>query len=421
LNVIVVGLNHRTVPLDVLERMTVTGDRLPKALHDLVSRDDISEAVILSTCNRTEVYVVAERFHQAVGDVRNVLSRLAELPPEDFADHLYTFHDAAAVAHLFSVVSGLDSAVLGESEILGQVRGAWERAAGEGAARSGMNMLFRHAVGVGKRVRTETGIGRHTASVSHAAVELAEARLGTLSGKRVLVLGAGDMGEGMARSLVRAGVGELLVANRTRAKAEDLASAVGGRSVAVADLPAALTDVDVLLTSTGASTLLVDAADLEPATARRAGRPLLIVDVAVPRDVDPAVSELPGVTLLDMDDLRSFAESGVTDRRREIANVEVIVEEEVDRYIEATSARAVAPLIGALRERAEEVRQAELDRVRRQLETMDERQREAVEVLTKGIVNKLLHEPTIRLKEAAGSPRADRLTEALQALFDLDK
>ena len=226
---IVVGLNHRTVPLDVLERMTVTGDRLPKALHDLVSRDDISEAVILSTCNRTEVYVVAERFHQAVGDVRHVLSSLAELAPEHFADHLYTFHDAGAVAHLFSVVSGLDSAVLGESEILGQVRGAWERAAGEGAARGGMNMLFRHAVGVGKRVRTETGIGRHTASVSHAAVELAEARLGTLSGARVLVLGAGDMGEGMARSLVRSGVGELLVANRTRAKADDLAAAIGGR------------------------------------------------------------------------------------------------------------------------------------------------------------------------------------------------
>ena len=413
---IVVGLNHRTVPLDVLERMTVTGDRLPKALHDLVSRDDISEAVILSTCNRTEVYVVAERFHQAVGDVRNVLSRLAELPPEDFADHLYTFHDAGAVAHLFSVVSGLDSAVLGESEILGQVRGAWERAAGEGAARSGMNMLFRHAVGVGKRVRTETGIGRHTASVSHAAVELAEARLGTLSGKRVLVLGAGDMGEGMARSLVRAGVGELLVANRTRAKAEDLASAVGGRSVAVADLPAALTDVDVLLTSTGASSVLVDHADLEPVVAARGGRSLLIIDVAVPRDVDPSAADLPGVDLLDMDDLRAFADAGLAERRREVAAVRDLIDDEVQRYREVATARQVAPLIAALRERAEAARAAELERTAARLPAEE---RAALDAASRALVAKLLHEPTVRLKEAAGTARGERLAEALRDLFDL--
>ena len=413
---IVVGLNHRTVPLDVLERMTVTGDRLPKALHDLVSRDDISEAVILSTCNRTEVYVVAERFHQAVGDVRKVLSRLAELPPEDFSDHLYTFHDAGAVAHLFSVVSGLDSAVLGESEILGQVRGAWERAVGEGAARSGMNMLFRHAVEVGKRVRTETGIGRHTASVSHAAVELAEARLGTLTGKRVLVLGAGDMGEGMARSLVRAGVGELLVANRTRARAEDLAAAVGGRSVAVVDLPAALTDVDVLLTSTGASSVLVDHGDLEPVVAARQGRSLLIIDVAVPRDVDPSAADLPGVELLDMDDLRAFADAGLAERRREVAAVRDLIDDEVQRYREAATARQVAPLIAALRERAEVARVVELDRAGAKLPP-DERA--ALDAASRALVAKLLHEPTVRLKEAAGTARGERLAEALRDLFDL--
>ncbi len=413
---IVVGLNHRTVPLDVLERMTVSGDRLPKALHDLVSCDDISEAVVLSTCNRTEVYVVAERFHQAVGDVRKVLSRLAELPPEDFADHLYTFHDAAAVAHLFSVVSGLDSAVLGESEILGQVRGAWERSVAEGAARSGMNMLFRHAVEVGKRVRTETAIGRHTASVSHAAVQLAEARLGTLAGKKVLVLGAGDMGEGMARSLVRAGVGELLVANRTRAKADDLAAAIGGRSVAVPDLPAALTDVDVLLTSTGASSVLVDHGDLEPVVAARAGRSLLIIDVAVPRDVDPSAADLPGVDLLDMDDLRAFADAGLAERRREVAAVRDLIDDEVQRYREAATARQVAPLIAALRERAEAARVAELDRAGARLPAEE---RAALDTASRALVAKLLHEPTVRLKEAAGTARGERLADALRDLFDL--
>jgi len=417
LTVIVVGLNHRTVPLDVLERMTVTGERLPKALHDLVSRDNITEAVVLSTCNRTEVYVVAERFHPAVGDVRNVLSGLAFLAPEDFSDHLYTFHDAAAVAHLFSVVSGLDSAVLGESEILGQVRGAWEQAVEEGAAGAGMNMLFRHAVEVGKRVRTETSIGRHTTSVSHAAVELAEARLGTLTGKRVLVLGAGDMGEGMAVSLAKAGVAEVLVANRTRSRADELAAKVGGRSVSVVDLPAALAEVDVLLTSTGASSVLVDHGDLEPIVAARAGRELLIIDVAVPRDVDPSAADLPGVDLLDMDDLRAFADVGLAERRREVTSVRYLIDEEVQRYREAATARQVAPLIGSLRERAESARAAEVERVTAKLTPAE---RAAVDVASRAVVAKLLHEPTVRLKDAAGTARGERLADALRDLFDLD-
>ena len=413
---IVVGLNHRTVPLEVLERMTVTGDRLPKALHDLVSRDTIGEAVVLSTCNRTEVYVVAERFHPAVGDVRNVLSGLAYLAPEDFSDHLYTFHDAAAVAHLFSVVSGLDSAVLGESEILGQVRGAWEQAVAEGAAGSGMNILFRHAVEVGKRVRTETSIGRHTASVSQAAVELAAARLGTLAGKRVLVLGAGDMGEGMAVSLARSGVAEVLVANRTRSRADELAAKVGGRSVSVVDLPAALAEVDVLLTSTGATSVLVDHGDLEPVVAARGGRELLIIDVAVPRDVDPSAADLPGVDLLDMDDLRAFADAGLAERRREVAGVRDLIDEEVQRYREAVTHRQVAPLIAALREQAEAARVAELERAAAKLSAAE---RDALDAASRALVAKLLHEPTIRLKAAAGTARGERLADALRDLFDL--
>ena len=413
---IVVGLNHRTVPLEVLERMTVTGDRLPKALHDLVSRDAITEAVVLSTCNRTEVYVVADRFHPAVGDVRHVLSGLADLAAEDFADHLYTFHDAAAVAHLFSVVSGLDSAVLGESEILGQVRGAWEQAAVEGAAGAGMNMLFRHALEVGKRVRTETSIGRHTASVSQAAVELAEARLGTLAGKQVLVLGAGEMGEGMVASLARSGVAEVLVANRTRDRAEELAAKVGGRALGVSDLAGALADVDVLLTSTGATSVLVDHADLEPVVAARGGRDLLIIDVAVPRDVDPSAADLPGVDLLDMDDLRAFADAGIAERRKEITVVRDLVDEEVQRYREAVTHRQAAPLIAALRSRAEVARVAELDRASVRL---SDAEREALDVASRALVAKLLHEPTIRLKEAAGTARGERLADALRDLFDL--
>jgi glutamyl-tRNA reductase len=206
-----------------------------------------------------------------------------------------------------------------------------------------MNMLFRHALEVGKRVRTETSIGRHTASVSQAAVELAEARLGTLVGKRVLVLGAGEMGEGMVLSLARSGVAEVLVANRTRARADEVAAAVGGRSVGVGELSAVLADVDVLLTSTGATSVMVDHGDLEPAVADRRGRPLLVIDVAVPRDVDPSAAELPGVDLLDMDDLRAFADAGIAERRKEVSTVRDLIDEEVQRYRAVVTHRQAAP------------------------------------------------------------------------------
>ncbi|MCB1014134.1 MAG: glutamyl-tRNA reductase, partial [Acidimicrobiales bacterium] len=292
MSVVVVGLNHRTVPLDLLERMTVNEARLPKALHDLCSRDEIGEAVLLSTCNRTEVYAVVERFHPAYQDIRNFLSDLAYLPPDAFSDHLYTHYDDEAVEHLFGVAAGLDSAVLGESEILGQVKGAWELAQSEQAAGPSLNMLFRHALEVGKRARTETGIARHITSVAQAAVAMATERLGTLAGTRILVLGAGDMGRGMVAALAEADAAdppELLVANRTWAKAEELAARVGGRAVHVDDVPSVLADVDVLLTSTGASSIMFEQADLAPGLERRSGRPLLIVDIAVPRDIDPSV------------------------------------------------------------------------------------------------------------------------------------
>ena len=421
MSVVVVGLNHRTVPLELLERMTVDDAHLPKALADLSSRDHLDEVVVLSTCMRTEIYLVAERFHGAVQDVRNFLSQLSFAPPEDFGDHLYSFFEEAAAAHLFKVASGLDSAVVGESEILGQVRDAWERAAGEGACGPVLGGLFRHAVEVGKRVRSETAISRGVTSVSQAAVALAAERLGgSLVGRTILVLGAGDMGEGMAVALAGStGVAEVLVANRTRVRGVELARRVGGRAVDFGSLADALVEADVLLTSTGSPAPLVDAAAMETVMAARAGRPMLVVDVAVPRDVDPAVAALPSVTLLDMDDLRAFAEAGVAERRREIAGVQQIVAEEVERYGALATARELAPLVVALREKAEAVRLAELDRHRARLERLDERQRDAVEAATRGIVAKLLHEPTVRLKEAAGSARGDRLAEALGALFDL--
>ncbi|MGI8792463.1 MAG: glutamyl-tRNA reductase [Acidimicrobiales bacterium] len=420
MSAVVVGLNHRTVPLDVLERMTVDDAGQPKALLDLTTRPHISEAVVLSTCNRTEIYVVAERYHGAIDDVRTFLCDLSGLNIDAFNDHLYAYHDDAAVAHLFKVSTGIDSAVLGESEILGQVRAAWEKAQAEQAAGAVLGRLFRHAVEVGKRARTETGIARGTTSMSQAAVAMAADHLGSLDGCRVLVLGAGDMGEGLALALAGApGVSDVLVANRTGEKAAALAARIGGRSVGVDDLATSLDSIDVLLTSTGAPTVLLEADDLRPVMANRRARPLLIVDIAVPRDVDPAVADIDGVTLLGMDDLRTFAEAGIAGRRREIARVEAIIDEEVGRWIEVAAGRELAPLVAALRDRAEEIRAAEIDRHRARLAGLEARERESVEALTRAIVNKILHEPTVRLKGAAGSASADRLAESLRELFDL--
>lgn len=419
MSVLVVGLNHRTVPLDLLERMTVQDARLPKALSDLCGRDHVAEAIVLSTCARTEIYVLADRFHGALQDVRNFLAELSGAPPEEFGDHLYSFYEDAAVGHLFKVAAGLDSAVVGETEILGQVRSAWEHAQAESAAGSQLGTLFRHAVEVGKRARSETAIARGTTSISQAAVALATQQLGTLAGRRIVILGTGDMGEGMAAALTGSGAAEVLVANRTRAKAVALARKLDGQAIDFGRLAEALVEADLLLTSTGAQHPIVDSGDIDDVMVARAGRPLLIVDVAVPRDVDPAVGSTPGVTLLDMDDIRAFAEVGVASRRREIASVQLIVAEEVERFTAVATARELAPLVVALRARGEAVRQGELDRYRSRLDGLDDRQREAVEAITKGIIAKLLHEPTVRIKDAAGSPRGDRLAEALRTLFDL--
>jgi glutamyl-tRNA reductase len=424
-SVVVVGANHRTAPLDLLERMAVTGDRLPKLLHDLDAGEDTSEVLVLATCNRTEVYIVAERFHGAYADVRDFFSDLTFLPPERFADSLYVHYDDQAVRHLFEVAAGLDSAVPGEHEILGQVRDAWDAARAEGTARRTLNLLFRHALEVGKRARTETSIARHVTSVSQAAVILAGDRLGGLADARAVLVGAGAMGRGMGAFLADAGVGELVVANRTPDRAEALAAtAAAGRDHLVAtavgldDLAEAVRGADVIFAATGAPDVVVTE-DVLRAGLEGRDRPLLVVDIAVPRDVAPGVATMAGVDLLDMDDVAAFTEAGIAERRREVRAVEEIVEAELRRFSAATSAREVAPVVTALRERAEDVRRAELERSAGRLAGLTPEQRDAVEAMTRGMMAKLLHDPTVRLKDAAGSSRGDRLAESARDLFDL--
>jgi glutamyl-tRNA reductase len=418
-SIVAIGCNHRSTPLAKLERMTIAPDDMSKALSGLGQADHLSEVVVVSTCNRIEVYAFAERFHGGYQDVREFLARHAGLAPEDVADHLYAHHDAEAVRHLFSVAAGLDSAVVGEHEILGQIRDSWETARDEGTVGSTLGGLFRHAVETGKRARTETSIARGIASVSQAAVALADDRIGGIEGRTVLVVGAGEMAEGTVKSLAKAGAAAVLVANRTWERAVALAAACEGHPVPLDELSEALLRVDVLVTTTGAQDLILEAADINALAAQRDHRDLVIVDVAVPRDVDPAARQIPGVTLLDMDDIGAFIDKGLEGRNNEVESVRSIVDAEVDRYQAMASAREVAPLISDLRVRAESIRSGELKRAAARLADLDPAQREAVEALTKGIVNKLLHEPSVRLKDAAGRARGDRLAESLRDLFDL--
>jgi glutamyl-tRNA reductase len=415
-SLIVVGLSKRTVPLTVLESMSVPADRLPKALADLAACERLDEVVVVSTCLRTEVYVTAHRYHPAVNDVRNFLAAWSGSAPEAFSDGLYEYYDEAAVRHLFKVAAGLDSAVLGEGEVLGQLGDAWEAARREGTAGVVLSLLFRHAQEVGKRVRSETAIARGTTSLSQAAVALARESLGDLAGSTVLVVGAGGMGEAMANAAGSAG-GRLLVANRTAARAARIAGRCGGTPVAWAELAATVADADVVLTSTGSPEVVLTAAEVAPLMAGRPGRPLLVVDLAVPRDVDPAVGALRGVTLFDIDDIASFAARAVEGRRREIPEAERIVDEEVRRYGGLAVERQVAPLVAALHERAEEIRRAELARFRRRLGGLDDTQQRAVEALTRSVVAKLLHDPTVALKSGSGTPAGEQLAQALRQLF----
>jgi glutamyl-tRNA reductase len=416
MSVVVIGVNHRSGPLSVLERLAIAPDAVAKAVVGLSRRDNLREVAVLSTCNRTEVYAVAERFHGAYADIRDFLCELGSLAADELHPYLYSQYDDAAARHLFEVAAGLDSAVLGESEILGQVRVAWQVGSDEGGVRSTLDLLFRQALRVGKRARAETAIGRGTASISHAAVEMVADRLGSLHGRRVLVVGAGEMGVGVATALARAGAGSIVVCNRTVVRGAALAEQVGGTAIGLDHLRDALATCDVVVACTASGESVVTLEDVE-AVARDV--PLLIVDIAVPRSVARSVAGVDGVTVLDLDDLRDWADRGLALRAAETARVRAIVGEELERFSLELTARQAAPLVTALHAKAEELRTSELVRFDGRLASLDESQREAVDALTRTIVAKLLHGPSVRLRHDAGTPQGERNAAAVSDLFGL--
>lgn len=417
MSILAIGVNHRSGPLSVLERVTLAPTELPKAVQGLAQLDNVREAVVLSTCNRTEIYAVTEKFHGAYADIRDFLCRLGDISADELHPYLFSQHDDAAVAHLFEVAAGLDSAVVGESEILGQLRQAWEVSQREGGTRSTLNLLFRHAVEVGKRARTETAIARGTASVSHAAVEMAVEHHGSISGRPVALLGAGAMGEGIAVALHGAGVGDVLVVNRSPERGAALAERISGRAIGMDGLRNALESSDVVLTSTGSGEPLITSELVRGLD--RGDRPLLFVDIAVPRDVAADVADVPNVTVLDLDDLSRWADRGRADRLAEVDLVAEIVRQEVERFELQSAALQAAPLVSSLRERAETMRMAELARHATRIGQLDDDQREMIDAITRGVIAKLLHEPSVRLRNQAGTPQGERNAAAVADLFDL--
>ena len=413
MSLVVVGLNNRTMPLDLFESFAVSNEDLPKALLSVKSRRHISEAVLVSTCNRTEVYVFAEKFHGAYQDIRDFFSDLSDLSADQFNDYLYVHYEDEAVKHLFSVTCGLDSAVLGENEIQHQVKIAWQAAQIEDTCGTTINAAFRRALEVGKRIRTETHLTKQAPSIARSVIEMAEENLKGLENKNILILGAGEMGEGMANALSKLDTGKIAFSNRNFAKAQKMSEKFGGEAIEINEIPSSLKKFDCFISSTAATDILLSKDDLS----QHINKPLLIIDIAIPRDIDPGVSEIKGVSLLDMDNLQEFVEPHR--KEQDLATSRLVINEETNRFLDQQSARKVAPLIAEFREGAEEIRQIELKRYEARLESLTDEQRDAIESLTQGILGKILHDPTVSLNEAAGSPRGERLADALRELFNL--
>ena len=421
MSVVVVGLNHKSAPIGLLERLTISEEQLPKALHQLATYEHVLEGVVLSTCNRVEVYVAVSKFHGGAQDVRNFLSEFCHVAPEDFNDHLYSYHDEAALRHLFRVASGVDSMIVGESEILGQVRRAFQTASAEATVQRVLGAAFRKALRVGKRVRTEIYIGRNPVSISSAAVELARRAFTgeTLAGKHVTIVGAGKMGRLAAQALAQAGAKDIAVVNRTEERAHDLAETFNAVPHAWEELSSVVERSDILICSTTAPAPVLDRDALEKAIASRRERPLFIVDIAVPRDVDPAAQDVDGVVLRDIDDLRGVVESNLGGRLNEVSRVEEIIASELRSLLDWERATEIAPTVAALIARADEIRASETERVRAQLEPLTDEQRRAVEQLTRRIVAKLLHPPLEKARDLASSKQGHLYLTALRELFEL--
>jgi len=408
-----VGLSHKTAPVEIRERFAFNGEALKSALTFLVSRGEIKEAMILSTCNRVEVVAEGPDDRR----IREFLCEFHRVQDDAITKHLYSFRNAEAIRHIFRVASSLDSMMVGEPQILGQVKEAYRIASDAGTVGMNLSALMSRAFAVAKRVRSETGISQSAVSVSYAAVELARKIFGSLSGKVVMIIGASKMGELAARHLRRAGVSSVLVTNRTFERAVELAKVFEGAAVPFEHFQDHMDRADIIISSTGAPNFIINKPLAEQVIHRRKNRPMFFIDIAVPRDIDPLVNEIDNAFLYDIDDLQQVIDSNVKERMSEAMRAEEIVDREVEAFCTRMQAREVVPTIVQLKDTLEKLRRDEIERNRRQLRDLPPEQ--AVDQITQALINKILHHPIAHLKEMAHDPQGPDVAEMIRKIFNI--
>jgi len=418
MNFQLIGINHNTAPVEVREQMAVPESRLADALGKLVHHPGVEEGLILSTCNRVEVLA---QTRNGSADLRSFLHGYFHLDPEKFAPHLYEYRERDAIRHLFRVTSSLDSMVVGEPQILGQVKEAYATARAVGAIHAQLDLLLTRSFAVAKRVRTETAVGSSAVSVASVAVELAQKIFGSLKGTHVCLIGAGKMSELAARHLQAHGAESIFVANRTYERATQLAAKFKGEAIHFSDIYEFCDKADIIISSTGAPVAIFRREHGERFLARRKNRPMFFIDIAVPRDVDPQMNKLDGIFVYDIDDLQQAVAAHTADRQREAERAEAIIQSEVERFLGRLQTLEVVPTIVSLQDHLETIRQAEIDRVRGRLGELSPEQELAIETLTRGIVNKIMHTPISTLKTAAREAEATTVVDVVRRLFNLQE
>ncbi|SDT29469.1 glutamyl-tRNA reductase [Paenibacillaceae bacterium GAS479] len=421
MHIVVVGLNYRTSPVEVRENFAISDEELPRAVEALKATPSILECVIVATCNRTEIYAVVDRHQLCAHHIRTFMEQWFRLPRQEFTNHLYMYEDDRAIEHLFRVTSGLDSMVIGETQILGQVRSAWLLSQQKRATGTIFNMLFKQAVTLAKTAHSETSIGESAVSVSYAAVELGKRIFGQFNRKTVMIIGAGKMSELTAKHLYANGADRVLVVNRTFERASELADKFNGIPCSMEEAERRLHEADIIISSTGASRYVLRRDQVAAAMQRRRSRPMFMIDIAVPRDLDPAIASVDNVFLYDIDDLEGIVEMNLEHRRQEAEKIETMIASTLDEFHQWYRTLGVVPLIRSLQEKADDIHRQTMDSLSKKLPGLDERELKVIQKLTKSMLNQMVQDPIHGIKELAGEKKADEAMELFAKLFDLQE
>lgn len=421
MHIVVVGLNYKTAPVEIREKLNFQPDELADAMKQLKNEKSILENVIVSTCNRTEIYAVVDQLHTGRYYMKNFLADWFGMDKEKITPYLTIYEQDGALEHLCRVVCGLDSMILGETQILGQVRTSFLLAQENHTVGTIFNQLFKQVITLAKRSHSETEIGANAVSVSYAAVELAKKIFGELKTKHVLILGAGKMGELAAQNLHGSGVGQVTVMNRTLQKAEELATRFNGEAKGINELQCALIEADILISSTGAKEFVVTKEMMTHVEKMRKGRPLFMVDIAVPRDLDPLLAELESVFLYDIDDLQGIVEANLEERKQEAEKIELLIEAEIVQFKQWVNTLGVVPVISALRQKALSIQAETMQSIERKLPNLSERERKVLNKHTKSIINQLLRDPIVKVKELSAEANAEESLELFMKIFNIEE